>query len=103
MLAVRAGLSAFFRTRSGLALEILALGQQETVLKGKRPRPRTEFVRPAVLRTTAAILVWLAERADRGQTRHRGRLVPGRISLVLAFGSLAGAEDDFESQQKPES
>ncbi len=37
--AVLAGLSAFFRTRTGLALEILALRQQVTVLKRKRPRP----------------------------------------------------------------
>jgi hypothetical protein len=39
MSAVLAGLSAFFRTRTVLALEILALRQQVTVLKRKRPRP----------------------------------------------------------------
>src|SRR5690242_1126824 len=31
---------AFFRTRSSLALEILALRQQVSVLKRKNPRPR---------------------------------------------------------------
>src|SRR5947209_12925568 len=39
VLAVLAGLCAFFRSRAGLALEILALRQQVAVLKRKRPRP----------------------------------------------------------------
>jgi hypothetical protein len=39
MLAMLAGRGAFFRSRSDLALEILALRQQVAVLKRKRPRP----------------------------------------------------------------
>ena len=37
--AMLAGMGAFFRSRSDLALEILALRQQVAVLKRKRPRP----------------------------------------------------------------
>jgi hypothetical protein len=39
VLALLAGLAAVFRSRTHLALEILALRQQVTVLKRKRPRP----------------------------------------------------------------
>ena len=39
MLALLAGLGAFFRSRADLALEILALRQQVAVLKRKRQRP----------------------------------------------------------------
>jgi hypothetical protein len=39
VLAMLAGMGAFFRSRSDLALEILALRQQVAVLKRKRPRP----------------------------------------------------------------
>ena len=39
VLAVLAGLCAFFRSRADLALEILALRQQVAVFKRKRPRP----------------------------------------------------------------
>ena len=39
ILAVWAGLGAFFRSRADLALEILALRQQVAVFKRKRPRP----------------------------------------------------------------
>ena len=34
--------SAFFRSRSNLGLELVALRQQVGVLKGKNPRPRLE-------------------------------------------------------------
>ncbi len=39
-LGILAGLSAFFRSRYNLGLEILALRQQLGVLKRKQPRPR---------------------------------------------------------------
>src|SRR5438067_1655986 len=39
VLAVLAGLRAFFRSRADLALEILALRRQVAVFKRKRPRP----------------------------------------------------------------
>ena len=39
--ALLAALRAFFRSRTDLALEILALRQQVAVLKRKRPRPMT--------------------------------------------------------------
>ena len=39
VLVILAGMGAFFRSRSDLALEILALRQQVAVLKRKRPRP----------------------------------------------------------------
>ena len=39
VLAMIAGMGAFFRSRSDLALEILALRQQVAVLQRKRPRP----------------------------------------------------------------
>ena len=39
VLAMLAGMGAFFRSRSDLALEILALRQQVAVLNRKRPRP----------------------------------------------------------------
>src|SRR5207248_9794944 len=39
VLAVLAGLCAFFRSRADLAVEILALRQQVAVFKRKRPRP----------------------------------------------------------------
>ena len=39
-LALTAALSAFFRSRTDTALEILALRQQLAVLKRKHPRPR---------------------------------------------------------------
>jgi hypothetical protein len=39
MLAVLAGMGAFFRCRSDLALQILALRQHVAVLKRKRPQP----------------------------------------------------------------
>jgi hypothetical protein len=38
MVAMLAGMSAFFRSRADLALEILALRQQVAALKRKRPR-----------------------------------------------------------------
>src|ERR1700755_668164 len=39
VLAMLAGMGAFFRSQSDIALEILALRQQVAVLKRKRPRP----------------------------------------------------------------
>ncbi len=39
LLSILAAISVFFRSRSDLALEVLALRQQVAVLKRKRPRP----------------------------------------------------------------
>ena len=43
LLTFFSSLSAFFRSRYSLSLEILALRQQLCVLKRKNPRPRLRF------------------------------------------------------------
>jgi transposase len=60
LLAVLAGLCALFRSRAGLAVEILALRQQVAVFKRKRPRPLRTV--PGIGRILGATI--LLERGD---------------------------------------
>jgi hypothetical protein len=90
----------FYRSRADLALEVL-------LRKSGGPETETaatalQLFEPAVLGPAGAVLVWLEGRAGSRQTRHHGRLAPGRIPLVIGAGNRSGAGGDLESPQRSE-
>src|SRR3954468_14022754 len=87
LLSLIAVARGFFRSRTEIALEVLALRQQIGVLKRKRPRPRLSPLDRlfwTVLRTT---VVSLARCVGDCQTRNGGGLASGRLPPVLALES----------------
>src|SRR5262245_22596351 len=77
-------LSAFFRSRYNLALEILALRQQLGVLKRKRPHPRLRIQDRIFWTLLRRLMACMEPRPGYRQTRNRGRLASLWLSFILA-------------------
>jgi hypothetical protein len=100
VLAVLAGLGAFFRSRADLARNSCSPStsgctQTETSTTG------VELVGSAVLGAPVTILVEVEERPDRCPTRDRGRLAPSRIPVVLAIEISPASRASSNHQRDP--
>src|SRR5690242_2964518 len=85
LLSLIAAARGSFRSRTDIALEILALRQQVAVLKRKWPRTSIKTSGTVVLDGPAHDVVSLAGCLSDRQTRNGGGLASGRLSPVLAL------------------
>jgi hypothetical protein len=83
-IGVLACLSAFFRSRYNLGLEILALRQQLGILKRKSSRPRVANPGSNILDSAPPSLARMELGPGDRQTRNCCRLASRRVSVVLA-------------------
>src|SRR6266545_5621053 len=92
ILSLLVAIRVFFRSRSDIALEVLALRQQFAVMKRKRPvAAKGELLGPALLDDTPPVLVPLDGLPGSREARHRDRLAPRRLPSLLALAiSAAG-------------
>ena len=103
---VRALLTAarvFFRSRTEIALEVLALRQQLSLLKRKRARPRLNAPDRLFWTVFATNLVSLERRACDREAGNGRRLASRRLPPLLALAILASRWPTEGSARRSES
>ena len=77
------GVMIICRSRAELVLENLALRQQLTALKQRRPRPALDDADRGFWVPPALVLAGMAQSAAHRQTRHRGEVAPAALPTLL--------------------